>query len=68
MNQEKILSLNSIAAQHRKNGLRHGQSLMNALWEVSPELYAVVKNSPADCFYQDEKIDAFWKLISEVWS
>lgn len=64
MNQEKILKLQYLATQGRKNGLRHGQALMNALWEVSPETYAIVKETAGDCFYDDSRISLFWEAIS----
>lgn len=45
-------------------GLRKGQSLMNALWDVSPDAHAFVHvNRELDCFYNDDKIPAFCQAV-----
>lgn len=39
--------------------LRYGQSLMNALWELHPELYKQITATEHDCFYIDSVIPKF---------
>lgn len=39
--------------------LRRGQALVNALHVVDFESYESIVNSPADCFYDDERIPKF---------
>lgn len=35
--------------------LRKGQSLMNALHDLDPDLYVKITGTDADCYYLDEK-------------
>lgn len=43
--------------------LREGQSLMNKLYDVSPELYVELTASNIDPFYNDKHLDAFMNYI-----
>lgn len=38
---------------------RRGQAWMNALAEVDYDLYQQISGTDADCFYNDNKIEAF---------
>lgn len=60
---EKLLKIQKLAQQHERNGLRRGQSLMNALWEVAPEVYAEINQTDADCFYVDSLVNDCWQEI-----
>ena len=37
-------------------GLRLGQSYMNALYFVRPDLHDGISDTPADCFFDDDNI------------
>ena len=52
--------LNRLAAQHKRNGLRMGQSLMNALWELYPQIYSEITGTESDPFYNDKLIENFY--------
>lgn len=45
--------------------LRKGQNLMNALYELNPDLYKQITGTEADCFYQDKNIPKFWEVVKE---
>lgn len=45
--------------------LREGQSYMNALAEINPELYKKITGTEADCFYDDSKIKNFFDKLVE---
>ena len=38
---------------------------MNALYEQNQVAYMEVRNTPADCFYNDNNITDFFKKVSE---
>ena len=72
----KKLSLQELSALYRRTSklmldhkeLRMGQSLMNALHEIRPDLYNNVTNNhpDVDCFYDNEKaVDLIMFLTSE---
>jgi hypothetical protein len=44
--------------------MRTGQSLMAALGDVDMSLYRKISGTPADCFYSDLAIPAFWDAIT----
>jgi len=46
---------------------RKGQCLFNALYWFDAELADIIRATPADPFYRDERIPAFWKeLLGEL--
>jgi hypothetical protein len=47
-------------------GLRKGQSLMVALFEVDKRVYDKIFETDADCFYDDGKIDACIKVMRKI--
>lgn len=49
------------------SGTRYGQWLMNDLHECRFDIHEKIKRTPADCYYDDKKIDAFWHRVSELW-
>lgn len=46
---------------------RLGQSWMNALSDVDPELYKEISQTESDCFHDDSKIDKFMEVVKERW-
>ena len=44
-------------------GLREGQSMMNALARIRPDLYDAVTGTEADCFYNDNRINDFREAV-----
>lgn len=54
----------AIYRQQAKRSQRTGQSIMNALHEVSPDL-AMKVPAEVDPFYQDSLIPAFWDWFYE---
>lgn len=49
--------------QKKHPELREGQSYMNALAEINPELYKKITGTEADCFYDDKKIPSFFDML-----
>ena len=43
--------------------LRQGQKLMAALGDIDMGLYRKISGTPADCFYNDSAIPAFWDAV-----
>jgi hypothetical protein len=63
---------NEVVVWKQKNvrymgGLREGQVLINALFEYDRETYNAINQSPADCFYDDSRIEAFYTKLKEIW-
>lgn len=50
--------------EYAYQGLRVGQSYMNALHKIKPELYKQINGTDADCFYSDDKIINFINYIN----
>lgn len=46
--------------------LREGQALMNALSELDEQVYELVLNTDADCFYNSTKVPTFNKKVLEA--
>lgn len=60
-----LLFKDSEALRRRYTNLRKGQALMNALYDRAPALHATITGTEADCFYVDDRIQAFYQFISE---
>ena len=45
-------------------GLRLGQSYMNALHDLRPDLYKEITETENDCFYDDDKIINFINFLT----
>lgn len=65
MNTQLLVEVDALAKCMMQNGphLRHGQALMNALHECSPETYDKISCTDADCFYIDAAIEKFYQHI-----
>lgn len=52
-------------ARNKPNGhvLRVGQSLMNALYDINPDLYKTITGTEADCFYSDKRVGQFYNAL-----
>lgn len=52
-------------ARNKPNGhvLRAGQSLMNALYDINPDLYKAITGTEADCFYSDKRVGQFYNAL-----
>lgn len=60
MTPEEVRAFWKTVDKYRFQGHRMGQAMMNALYDVAPELYGdVTGHVYYDCFYQDGKIPAF---------
>ncbi len=44
---------------------RYGQYYFNALHNVHPDLANKIRTTPADPFYNDDILPAFWQAIAE---
>lgn len=67
LTQKQIDSLMDQAKVYKKKGLREGQSLMNALFDIDPDLYREISSLDyCDPFYDDKKICAFWDKLTGV--
>ena len=63
---EVALKANRLIRENKD--MRMGQALMNALFEVSPDHYKAIKDSPwsagFDPFYNDAYIPRFWSFLT----
>ena len=48
--------------------LRHGQSIMNVLYNVRPDLYKNITQTDLDCFYDDSTIQFTLNHLEKVWN
>jgi len=53
----------SASNMYYKHSLRLGQSFMNALHEVKPELSNQITGTDNDCFYNDNKVVQFLQYL-----
>jgi hypothetical protein len=56
--------------EKRKNHpeLRHGQTVMNLLYEFWPEKYTDVKGTDLDCFYDESKTEPLLESLKKEWN
>jgi hypothetical protein len=47
--------------------LRKGQSLMNSLHKLCPDVYRKISGTKADCFYDDKNIEGPEGFVSRVY-
>jgi hypothetical protein len=66
---EKKTALDTLAGKLRKQypQLRKGQSYMNALAEVDPEVYDMIAGTSFDPFYKDEIFPSFVEKVDSIW-
>lgn len=48
---------------YKQRGLREGQSLINSVQELQPQLIKYVETHDLDCFYDDSKVEDLWKFL-----
>jgi len=65
MTPEEVQDLVNKADELRRlhPSLRHGQALMNTLWDLHREVYNHISGTSADPFYDDTKVDFFIAII-----
>ncbi len=63
LTQDQFVELFERATQLKSKGLREGQSLMGALYEINPDLYSCVP-AAVDPFYVDELVPDFIKFLT----
>ena len=61
---EQWVKLTRNAVDYMHEGQRLGQSYMNALYEVSPEVYAKISNGTYDPYHDDTRITAFINYLN----
>lgn len=48
--------------------LRHGQSVMNILYKVRPDLYKKITQTDLDCFYDDGIVRLTLDHLEKTWN
>lgn len=48
--------------------LRHGQSIMNVLYLVRPDLYKKITGTDLDCFYDDATVRFTLDHLEKIWN
>ena len=61
---EEWVELVRKTVQYSHDGLRLGQSYMNALGDVRFDLYKEITDTEFDCFYNDDKIIKFINFLN----
>jgi len=63
-----ITQLNILACtkQEEYPSLRKGQSLMSTLYEIDTTIYRKIVGTDNDPFYDDKKLDNFFKFLSQL--
>lgn len=59
------VKLTRIFVRYYNQGLRPGQSYMNALNDINPDLYVEITGTDADCFYDDNKLIDFMRYLNK---
>jgi hypothetical protein len=49
-------------------GQRQGQAYFNSLEEHRPDISAMIRCTVNDPFYNDNKLDAFFRKVEELWN
>ena len=63
--EEKIARIQELARISQRNGQRRGQAVMNALFEVAPDVYGLITGTENDPFYVDGNLGFFWTCVYE---
>ncbi len=58
------ISLTRYAVDYMHKGQRAGESYMNALYDVSPELYKDISNSKYDPYHDDTRLSLFINYLN----
>jgi len=61
---QEWLDLVRKTVEYAHKGLRLGQSYMNALSDIRPDLYEDITDTESDCFYNDNRITNFIKSLN----
>ena len=48
-------------------GQRDGQAAFNFLHAIKPDIANQIRTTPLDPFYQDDRLDAFFRKVEELW-
>jgi len=48
--------------------LRYGQSIMNILYNVRPDLYKKITQTDLDCFYDDSVVKYTLEYLEKQWN
>ena len=66
LNSEQLQKLSDDAILMSSTGqVRLGQSYMNVLYSIDPDLYNEITDTERDCYYQDKLIPKFIKYITD---
>ena len=60
------VELTKIMVNFMSNGLRVGQSYMNALRSVDEDLYIEITSTDSDCFFNDNKVINFIRFLNDT--
>ena len=60
-----ILQRNAWWLREKHPEMREGQSLMNAIYEYSIDIYNKISGTEYDCFYDDKIVKFFLEKVSE---
>ncbi len=52
---------------YEKQGMRYGQSLFNAVYDIDPIVANKLRGSDKDCFHNDKKVVAFVSEVLSYW-
>lgn len=63
--QQKIDRIQELTRINQRYGQRRGQAVMNALFEVAPEVYRIINGTENDPFYNDKNLGFFWTSVYE---
>jgi hypothetical protein len=61
---EQWIKLTRNAVDYMHSGQRLGQSYMNALYEVNPDVYSKISNGTYDPYHDDTRISAFINYLN----
>ena len=61
---DELIKLELLSEEFVINGLRVGQSYMNALYKINPSLYDEITGTDIDPFYNDYNLEGFLDFLS----
>lgn len=68
MNFEQFLEKTDKFYYDNEFELRHGQSIMNVLYKVRPDLYHKITQTDLDCFYDDGTVRFTLDYLEKNWN
>jgi hypothetical protein len=60
--------IDHLANAPKEKEIRQGQHIINTLFYYDDTAYKHIMASEADCFYDDEKIEDFWRTLTKYYS